>query len=538
MVNYKEILRLSHEGYSQRQLESSLHCSRHTIREVLTAAKANGITYPLDDSFSNEQLEAILFPNRYASDNAYLTPDFAYIHKELAKPKVTLTLLWDEYRQKAETLGKCPYMPTQFGDKYRAWARVTKATMRIHHKPGDAMEVDWAGQTLPIYDSVTGESYPVYLFIAVLSCSGYTYAEATSDMKLENWLNCHIHAYEYFGGVTRLLIPDNLKTGVIKNTRYETVLNRSYQELAEYYDTAIVPARVEHPRDKSHAEGTVRFASTWILAALRNEHFFTLAEAKEAVSSKLEELNTREFKRREGCRKSAYIEEEKAYMKPLPNQRYELATWNPSLTVGSDYLVSDGKNKYSVPFDLIGEKVDMRLTSNTVEIFFHGSRVASHVRKQAAQREPIVNPDHMTPEHRKYLNYNTDDFMQWAESVGEKTAKVVSHFLTFGKEPEQGFKACASLTKLGEKYGSKKLESACDEVFSYTSTPSIRLISTILKSGTGASKQSGSGRSSGKGQFAKAHDGTQTHDINNSNAYGITRGAAYYSNLRKYGESK
>ena len=535
MVNYKEILRLSHEGYSQRQLESSLHCSRHTIREVLTAAKANGITYPLDDSFSSEQLEAILFPNRYASDNAYLAPDFAYIHKELAKPKVTLTLLWDEYRQKAETLGKCPYMPTQFGDKYRTWARVTKATMRIHHKPGDTMEVDWAGQTLPIYDSVTGESYPVYLFIAVLPCSGYTYAEATSDTKLENWLNCHIHAYEYFGGATRLLIPDNLKTGVIKNTRYETVLNRSYQELAEYYDTAIVPARVEHPKDKSHAEGTVRFASTWILAALRNEHFFTLTEAKEAVSSKLEELNTREFKRREGCRKSAYLEEEKAYMKPLPNQRYELATWNPNLTVGSDYLVSDGKNKYSVPFDLIGEKVDMRLTSNTVEIFFHGTRVASHIRKSVAQREPIINPDHMTPEHRKYLNYNTEDFMNWAKSIGEKTYTVVNHFLTSGKEPEQGFKACASLTKLGEKYGVKKLESACDEVFSYTQAPSIRLISTILKSGTGASTQSGS-KQSGKGRFAKAHD--RANDINDSNAYGITCGAAYYSNLRKDGESK
>ena len=469
-----------------------------------------------------------------------LPPDFAYIHKELAKPKVTLTLLWDEYRQKAETLGKRPYMPTQFGDKYRTWARVTKATMRIHHKPGDAMEVDWAGQTLPIYDSVTGEEFPAYLFIAVLPCSGYTYAEATSDTKLENWLNCHIHAYEYFGGVTRLLIPDNLKTGVIKNTRYETVLNRSYQELAEYYDTAIVPARVEHPKDKSHAEGTVRFASTWILAALRNEHFFTLTEAKEAVSLKLEELNTREFKRREGCRKSAYLEEEKAYMKPLPNQRYELATWNPNLTVGSDYLVPDGKNKYSVPFDLIGEKVDMRLISNTVEIFFHGTRVASHLRKSVAQREPIVNPDHMTPEHRKYLGYNTEDFMNWAKSIGEKTYTVVNHFLTSGKEPEQGFKACASLTKLGEKYGSKKLESACDEVFSYTSTPSIRLISTILKSGTGASKQSGSGRSSGKGQFAKAHDEThdRANDINDSNAYGITRGAAYYSNLRKDGESK
>ena len=544
MVNYKEIIRLAAEGTSQRQIASSLRSSRNKVSEVLELAKTYGLTWPLDESVTNEQLEAILFPNRYASDNAYLTPDFAYIHKELAKPKVTLTLLWDEYRQKAEALGKKPYMPTQFGDKYRAWARITKATMRIHHKPGDTMEVDWAGQTLPIYDSVTGESYPVYLFIAVLPCSGYTYAEATYDMKHENWLNCHIHAYEYFGGVTRLLIPDNLKTGVIKNTRYETVLNRSYQELAEYYDTAIVPARVEHPKDKSHAEGTVRFASTWILAALRNEHFFTLTEAKEAVSSKLEELNTREFKRREGCRKSVYLEEEKAYMKPLPNQRYELATWNPNLTVGSDYLVSDGKNKYSVPFDLIGEKVDMRLTSSTVEIFFHGTRVASHLRKAIAQREPIVNPDHMTPEHRKYLNYNTEDFMRWAESVGEKTAKVVSHFLTSGKEPEQGFKACASLTKLGEKYGARKLELACDEVFSYTQAPSIRLISTILKSGTGTSTQSGSGRSgseqSGKGRFAKAHNEIhdRANDINNSNAYGITRGAAYYSNLRKDGESK
>ena len=531
MVNYKEILRLSHEGYSQRQLESSLHCSRHTIREVLTAAKANEITYPLDDSFNNEQLETILFPEKRSAVGQYLEPDFAYIHKELAKPKVTLTLLWDEYRTKAESLGKKPYMPTQYGEKYRAWARITKATMRIHHKPGDAMQVDWAGQTLPIYDSVTGESYPAYLFIAVLPCSGYTYAEATADMKLESWLSCHIHAYEYFGGVTRLLIPDNLKTGVIKNTRYETVLNRSYQELAEYYDTAIIPARVEHPKDKSHAEGTVRFASTWILAALRNEHFFTLAEVKEAVKEKLEELNLREFKQREGCRKSAYLEEEKAFMKSLPNQRYELATWNPGITVGSDYLVSDGKNKYSVPFDLIGEKVDIRLTLSTVEVFFHGSRVASYLRKTVAQREPIVSPDHMTPEHRKYLNYNAEDFTVWAESVGEKTTKVVSHFLTIGKEPELGFKACASLTKLGEKYGSKKLESACNEVFNYTSTPSLRLISTILKSCALNSKQADSGQNGAKHE----RNFNQEHQ---SNTYGITRGAAYYSNLRKDGESK
>lgn len=520
MVNYKEILRLSHEGYSQRQIESSVHCSRHTVRDTLSAAERNGIVWPLEESVTNEQIGAILFPERHSETSTYLEPDYAYIHRELAKRGVTLTLLWNEYVQKAESLGKKPYMTTQFGDKYRSWARITKATMRIQHKPGDAMQVDWAGDTLSVYDSMTGEITPAYLFIAVLPCSCYVYAEAAADMRLENWLNCHVHAYEYFGGVTRLLIPDNLKTGVTKNNRYETVLNRSYQELAEYYDTAIVPARVEHPKDKSLAEGSVKFASTWILAALRNERFFTLNEAREAVRQKLEELNLREFKQREGCRRSAYLEEEKAFMKQLPSQRYELATWNPNIKVGTDYLVSDGRNKYSVPFDLIGEKVDIRLTSTTVEVFFHGSRVASHVRKTAVQREPIVNENHMAPEHRKYLNYNTEDFTVWAKSVGESTMRVVTYFLTAGKEPEQGFKSCASLTKLCEKYGKKKLETACAEVLKHTSVPSLRLISTILKNGIIKQEEE-------KPEVRR-----------NSNAYGITRGAAYYSKRGKDGESK
>lgn len=520
MVNYKEILRLSHTGYSQRQIESSVHCSRHTVRDTLAAAERSGIAWPLEDSVSNEQIELILFPERHSAVSAYLEPDYAYIHRELAKHGVTLTLLWNEYVQKAESLDKKPYMTTQFGDKYRSWARITKATMRIQHKPGQAMQVDWAGDTLPIYDSVTGEVTAAYLFVAVLPCSCYTYAEITADEKLETWLNCHVHAYEYFGGVTRLLIPDNLKTGITKNTRYETVMNRSYHELAEYYNTAIYPTRVEHPQDKSHVEGSVKFASTWILAALRNERFFTLNEAKEAVRIKLEELNLKKFSEREGCRRTAYLEEEKAFMKPLPAGRYELAVWNPNIKVSTDYLVSDGRNKYSVPFDLIGERVDIRLTSNTVEVFFHGNRVASHLRRAAAQRDPIVDENHMTPEHRKYLNYNRDDFTAWAKSVGECTEKTVTYFLTSGKEPEQGYKYCASLNKLCERYGKAKLEAACAEVLKHTTVPSLRLISTILKNGL----------------FKPEEKKSEVKE--NRNAYGITRGAAYYSSRRKDGESK
>ncbi len=518
MVNYLEILRLKKEGYSLRQIQASVHSTWQTVRETLDRAEELGLIWPIEASVTNEMLHETLFPDKHTSSDNYLEPDFAWIHNELAKSGVTLTLLWEEYRGRAEAMSKRPYMPTQFGDKYRAWARITKATMRIHHKPGDAMEVDWAGSNLPIYDSVTGEANPAYLFVAVLPCSGYTYAEITSDMKFENWLNCHVHAYEYFGGVTRLLIPDNLKTGVIKNTRYETVLNRSYEELATHYNTAIVPARVEHPRDKSHAEGTVRLASTWILAALRNEHFFMLSEAKEAVKQKLEELNLRPFTTKEGCRRTAYLEEEKAFMKPLPKERYEFAAWRPNLRVGNDYLVSDGINKYSVPFDLIGEKVDVRVTSGTVEIFFKGSRVASHVRASTVQRNPIVNPNHMPDEHRKYLTYNSDNFLEWAESIGENTKRVVTYFLTSGKEAEQGFKACASLTKLCEKYGKRKLESACVSVLTYTTSPSIRLISTALKN--------------------TAIKSSASTDSQADNSYGITRGSGYYSRLGKDGEEK
>lgn len=354
--------------------------------------------------------------------------------------------------------------------------------MRIHHKPGDAMQVDWAGNTIPLYDRYTGDITEVYLFVAVLPCSCKVYAEACEDMKSESWLKCHVNAYTYFGGVPRLLIPDNLKTGITKNTRYETVLNAGYQELAEHYGTAIVPCRVEHPKDKGLAEGSVKYASTWIIAALRNRKFFSMQEIRDAVKEKLEELNSYPFKKREGNRNTAYADEEQDFMQPLPLSPYEPAVWSTA-KVQHDYLITDGKNKYSVPFDLIGEQVDIRLTGDTVEVFFHGSRVASHPRQKVMQKEPQVQPDHMPLQHRKYLSYNQDEFRIWAETVGVKTLAVVEHFLSSGTEPEQGYKFCAGLTKLSDRYGCERLERACERVLNYTSSPTLRNISTILKNG-------------------------------------------------------
>ncbi|WP_312103049.1 IS21 family transposase [Pygmaiobacter massiliensis] len=379
MTNCLEILRLKQLGYSQRTIESMLHCSRHAVRQVLEEAIKQGIHWPLDEDVTNTDLEQLLFPDKHTDVSMYVEPDYQYIHRELAKTGVTLTLLWKEYCHKCYEAGKMPYMSTQFGDKYRKWARVTKATMRIQHKPGDAIQVDWAGDTIPVFDSITGEQSAAYLFVAVLPCSYYAYAEACDDMKTENWLNCHVHAFDYLGGVARLLIPDNCKTATASNTRYETVVDRSYQELAEYYGIAIVPARVRRPQDKSSAEASVRFAETWIIASLRDRKFFSLHEVNEAVAEKLAELNNREFKQRAGTRHSAYLEEEQPYMLPLPAAPFEAAVWSVA-KVPNDYLITDGRNKYSVPYNLIGEKVDIRVTKNTVEVYFHGSRVASHRR--------------------------------------------------------------------------------------------------------------------------------------------------------------
>lgn len=507
MVNYREIIRLNSLKYSQYQIAASIHSSRNTIREVLHRAEAAGIKWPLEDSVTNEELLLLLYPDKALSMGQRKEPDYSYIHKELAKRGVNLTLLWTEYCTQCYSEGSNPYMYSQFCDKYRHWARITKATMRIQHKPGEAMQVDWAGTTIKYYDSHTCDEYEAYIFAAVLPCSCYAYIEACDDMKSTNWLLCHVNAYKYFGGVTRLLIPDNLKTGVVSNTKYETILNKSYHEMADYYDTAIVPARVLHPKDKSLAEGTVKFATTWIIAALRNQKFFSIDEVKVAVAEKLEELNHAPFKKREGCRYSAYVDEEQAFMKPLPLTPYEPAVWSTA-KVPSDYLISDGKNKYSVPFDLIGEEVDIRLTKETVEVFFHGSRVASHPRAKVWLRDPITQPEHMPAEHRKYLSYDADEFIKWAKTVGEYTSKVVEYFLNSGKEPEQGYKSCASLTRISDKYGHNRLEAACERVLSFGSSPNIRNISTILKNG--------------QDRLSPIISKVE------SKGHGITRGATYY----------
>ena len=269
MIDYREIIRLKNLKFSNVAIANSLCCSRNTVSEVLKLAESHSLEWPIPETLTNKDIEQLFYPGRGTNEGRRL-PDYEYIYNELAKPGVTLSLLWAEYCAKCEAEHTIPYQHTQFNEKYHAYAASKKATLRIKRKPGETMEVDWIGDTLKVYDSANCCEIPAYIFVAVLPCSLYGYAEAFPDMKSNHWIEAHVHAYSFFGGVTRILVPDNLKTGVIKNTRTELILNRSYHEMAEHYGTAIIPARPVNPKDKPNAEGTVKVLETWIL-----QHFVT-----------------------------------------------------------------------------------------------------------------------------------------------------------------------------------------------------------------------------------------------------------------------
>ena len=510
MIDYREIIRLKNLKFSNVAIANSLCCSRNTVSEVLKLAESHSLEWPIPETLTNKDIEQLFYPGRGTNEGRRL-PDYEYIYNELAKPGVMLSLLWAEYCAKCEAEHTIPYQHTQFNEKYHAYAASKKATLRIKRKPGETMEIDWIGDTLKVYDSANCCEIPAYIFVAVLPCSLYGYAEAFPDMKSNHWIEAHVHAYSFFGGVTRILVPDNLKTGVIKNTRTELILNRSYHEMAEHYGTAIIPARPVKPKDKPNAEGTVKVLETWILAALRNRKFFTFQELNKAIHKKLEEFNAKPFQKKKGSRLSAFLEEERDFLMPLPASPYETAVWSTA-TIQPDYLITVGNCKYSVPYEFIGKKVDIRAAENSIEVFYHGDRIASHVRKMYAP-EPIYLPEHMPENHRKFLEYNTESFLDWVKSMGHSTHLVIKHFLFMHKVEQQGYKSCASLMKLADRYGTDRLENACAKALSYTPNPSLKNISTILKNGQDkVVLTSESARVSNK----------------ESLKYGITRGASYY----------
>src|SRR5690606_16988375 len=366
--------RLKAEGFSDRQIAASIGSARSTVQECLSRARAASIAWPLPPELTEAALHERLY-RRSVPLSRTPQPDVTYLHAELKRPGVTRMLRWEEYK----TPPPDGWQYSVFCDQYRRWLARQDVVLRQEHLPGDKAFVDYAGQTVPITDRLTGEVRHAQVFIAVLGCSNYSFAEATWTQTLPDWLGSHVRALAYFGGSPAAWVPDNLKSAVTKARRYEPELNRAYQEFAEHYGVAILPARVRKPRDKAKVETGVLIVERWILARLRNHTFFSLQDLNAAIATLLERLNTRPFKKMVGCRRSRFMELEQPALRALPPRPYEFAEWRRA-KVHPDYHIEVIRAYYSVPYRLVGEQVDVRLTAGAVEVFHDGHLVAAHAR--------------------------------------------------------------------------------------------------------------------------------------------------------------
>jgi len=469
----------------------------------------------MPDEVGDKELQKILFPEKHATDERYL-PDMNYVHKEMAKNGVTLSLLWHEYVLVCRNSNRIPYSYRQFCREYNKFATSTKATMRIKRKPAESLEVDWAGSTMEVRDKETGEFHKVYLFVASLPCSSYSYVEGFYSMDSLSWITGHIHAFEFIGGVTRMIVPDNLKTGIEKSSTTEPIINRTYQEMAEHYQTVIMPARVRKPKDKPTVEGTVGNITTWIIASLRNQIFFTLTELNEAVKLKLEEFNMKEFQKKKGSRLTAFLEEEKFALLPLPASRYEMAHWKKA-TVQPDYHISVEKMYYSVPYEYIKHVVEVRVTRTMVEVFFKNFRIASHKRLFGKEGQTLTNPEDMPAKHKQFLAFTPEHFIGWGETIGPFTEKTVRTILSNGTNEKQALKLCLALSKLVTQYSERELEMACEKSWNFSPRVSLNTLKTILKTEHEMSVATNS----------------KKKNVSLSKEHGFVRGADYYGRKDK-----
>lgn len=470
----REVLRLKAAGWSIRDIAQSTRAGRTTVYEYLVRAEGAGITWPVPEDMDDDALEATLFPPRTAElARRRPVPDWREVHKELRRGKhVTLRLLWLEWKEgQPDGWGY-----SQFCAHYERWLGRQNVVMRLSYPAGERMFVDFSGDKVPVTDPKTGEVADAEVFVAVLGASGMVYVEATWDQGLGSWLMAHVKAWEAYGGVTVATTPDNLRSGVTKACYYDPEINRSYSELADHYGTVILPTRTYRPRDKAAVEAGVLVVERWVLAPLRNRQFFSLAELNKAINEKVAELNTRAFRGEPTSRQELFAELERPALKPLPAQRYELAEWKKA-TVNIDYHVEHDKHFYSVPYTLVHQKLELRATKATLEVYKAGRRVASHAREHGRRRY-ITDPAHMPPSHRAHLEWTPSRLVDWARGVSPHAAELAEKILASRPHPEHSYRACLGLMALAKRYGNDRLGAACGRALasgaiSYSSVKSI-----------------------------------------------------------------
>jgi transposase len=510
MRKVKEILRLKHGmRLSVRQIARSCSMSTGGVCSYLRRARVAHLSWPLPDSLDDAALEALLFPSvtNTPARGAPL-PDFQQIHQELRSHRhLTLSLLWQEYKQGHED----GYQYSRFCQLYRGWQEKLDVVMRQEHRAGDKAYVDHAGPTVPVIDPESGEIREASIFVAVLGASSYTYAEATWTRDLYDWIGSHIRTFEFFHGVSEAVVPDNWRTGVTKACWYEPDLNPTYRDLAEHYDTVILPTRVRKPRDKAKVEAGVLLVERWILAALRHQTFVGLVALNRAIRELLVRLNQRKFRKLDTTRAELFERVERPALKPLPAEPFIFGEWKKA-RVNIDYHIEIERQYYSVPFNLVHEQVEARIRSATVEIFHKNRRVAIHARSTVVGGFSTLS-EHRPPKHRHYLEWTPERLIDWARKVGPSAAEVAGHILQSRKYPEQGFRACLGLMRLARRYPAERVEAACARALAVNAC-SYKSVKSILE--TGLDHQSV--------EDAKTSD---AHRIMHANV----RGAAYYAEV-------
>ena len=457
MRKLKEVLRLHSLGLSQHQIARSCAISQSTVHEYVSAAQAAGLQWPVPEDWGDQQIEQALFPQRPAPAvwRKHPEPDWARIHEELQTHKdLTLQLVWQEGRENDPE----GYGYSRFCDLYRRWLKKLDLVLRQEHRAGEKMFVDYAGATIPAYDPQSGEAHPAAVFVAVLGASSYTFAEATAGQDLRNWTGSHMRAFEFFGGVVEVVVPDNLKSAVTHPSYYEPDLNPTYRDLGEHYGVAIIPARPYRARDKAKAEVGVQVVQRWIVAALRKRKFFSLEEVNQAIAELLVRLNERPFRKRPGSRATLFAQLDRPALKPLPATRFQFGEWKTA-RVNIDYHIEVGRHFYSVPYALVHQEVDVHLTAETVEVLHRGVRVASHIRSDVAAKATSLS-EHMPKAHQRYLGRTPSTLIEEGQQVGPSTGQLVEAILAAKRHPEQGYRSCLGILRLAKTYPPERMEAA------------------------------------------------------------------------------
>jgi len=478
MRQLKEILRLSLEcGLTQRAVADAVGVGVGTVCEYLGRARATGVGWPIPAELSDEErLEAAVFGPKRESELGRGLPEMAWVHGELRRAGVTLSLLWQEY------LAANPggYRYSQFCEHYHRFRRRLSPVMRQVHRAGEKVFVDFAGKKPSIVDARTGEVRSVELFVGALGASSYVFAEASEHQDLSSFVSLNVRMVEAFGGAPSIFVPDNLKAGVTGACRYEAVVNRTYQDMAAHYGAAVIPARAYKPRDKAKVEVSVLLAERWIVASLRNRTFFNIGELNEAIRQKVAELNERVMRRAGVSRRELFETYDRPALKPLPQTPYEIGVWK-ECKVNIDYHIELEHNVYSVPHALVGQRVEARSTARCVEIFLRSTRVASHLRLTGRGRASTL-PEHMPAAHRAHAEWTPSRLISWAAKSGPGTRHVVESILQSKPHPEQGYRACLGLMRLGRVHGTKRLEAAC-QMAKRLKAESYKTVKNILSSG-------------------------------------------------------